>query len=138
MVRKLHKIHCSRFLCTLCTVTIENSIVLQLFYLYELRQQCKRDWALRVCFDCWFEVFQYLWHISSRVSNRKRLCSVVWPYQMSFKKLCARSPPSGLFVHYIWSLPAFLNRVSSINYACINLARTIEHLLCSTSDLNIC
>ena len=27
MVRKLHKIHCSRFLCTLCTVTVENSIV---------------------------------------------------------------------------------------------------------------
>ena len=30
MVGKLHKIHCSRFLCTLCTVTVENSIVLPL------------------------------------------------------------------------------------------------------------
>ena len=30
MVRKLHKIHCSRFLCTLCKVTVENSIVLPL------------------------------------------------------------------------------------------------------------
>ena len=30
MVWKLHKIHCSRFLCTLCTVTVENSIVLPL------------------------------------------------------------------------------------------------------------
>ena len=53
-------------------------------------------------------------------SNPLDLCSVVWPYQMSFKKLCARSnpvqPPSGFFVHYIWSLPAFLTRVSSINY----------------------
>ena len=29
MVRKLHKIH-SRFLCTLCTVTVDNSIVLPL------------------------------------------------------------------------------------------------------------
>ena len=34
---KLHKIHCSRFLCTLCTVTVENSIVLLLFYLCKLR-----------------------------------------------------------------------------------------------------
>ena len=30
MVRKLHKIHCSRFLCTLCTITVENSVVLPL------------------------------------------------------------------------------------------------------------
>ena len=31
MVRKLHKIHCSRFLCTLCTVvTVENFIALPL------------------------------------------------------------------------------------------------------------
>ena len=30
MVRKLHKIHCSRFLCTLCTVTVENCFTIVL------------------------------------------------------------------------------------------------------------
>ena len=36
-LRNVTKIHCSRFLCTLRTVTVENSIVLLLFYLCELR-----------------------------------------------------------------------------------------------------
>ena len=45
-------------MCTLCTVTVENSIVLPLRT--KIAVQTKRDWALCVCFDCWFEVFQYL------------------------------------------------------------------------------
>ena len=46
-----------------CVPCARSRLKILLFYLCELRQQCKRDWALRVCFGCQFEVFQYLLQI---------------------------------------------------------------------------
>ena len=47
-----------------CVPCARSRLKILLFYLCELRQQCKSDWALRVCFGCWFEVFQYLLQIT--------------------------------------------------------------------------
>ena len=105
MVRKLHKIHCSRFLCTLCTVTVENSIVLT------LRTKIAVEKGLGTTCLFWLLVLGIPLLITKNDIFRavlpiENVCgSVVWPHQMSFKKLCARSnpvqPPSGFFVHYI-------------------------------------
>ena len=135
MVRKLHKIHCFRFLCTLCTVTVENSIVLLLFYICARTKIAVQKGLGTTCLF-WLLVrgIPVLFtnnDIFRRASNRKRLCSVVWPYQTSFKKLCARSkpvhPPSGFFVHHIWSFTGFLT--VSLYQPCFNV-----HLL--TTSVN--
>ena len=105
MVRELHKIHCSRFLCTSCTVTVENYIVLPL----PTKIAVQKGLGTTCLF--WLLVRGIPVLITNNDIFRavlpiENVCgSVVWPYQMRFKKLCGRSyfvkPPSGLFVHYI-------------------------------------
>ena len=112
MVRKLHKIHCSRFLCTLSTVTVENSIVLPLRTKIALQKGLGSTclfwllvWGIPIL-NTNNDIFRAVLPIENVRG------SVVWPYQISFKNLCAPSnpiqPPCGFFVHYIWSLPGFV------------------------------